>query len=59
MQDDTFERDEIYLLITKKDMASLLDRGEYIPPTSFICDYFGGVKIDLYEVFEEVLPDGF
>lgn len=59
LKDGSFELDEVYMLISKNEEKHLREQEEFMPPNKFVSPIFGGVDINLYKVFGEILPEGF
>ncbi|MCL2170297.1 MAG: Uma2 family endonuclease [Defluviitaleaceae bacterium] len=59
LEDDELKLNELYRVLPKWETQFLIEQQDLIPPTSFTTPVLGGVHIDLYEVFEEILPEGY
>jgi len=56
-QDGTMVMSDLCAALSQGDIESLQQDGKHVPASSFETSLFGGITIDLYKVFEDILPE--
>ena len=59
LQSNFLELYEVCMLLSKNNTKHLLEQNKHIPPTGFTTTTLSGVHIDLYEIFQDMIPKGY